>query len=762
MNVNRLSIHGLRDILSVVQISIALATVVLAGGGSRGAVAIATLVVLLAFIRPIPARPTTRGRAAWTAIVALALVATIFRAVLRAEVLDAGVDFLLLLIVQRLFHRQRPREHLQLLLLGAVLVVIGAVINTGLGFPILFAVFVPISTMAMLVNHLVAEAERLGARVRYDLDRDGPKQIRTLWRWAFQVAFFAASGGAVVFVVVPRFGVGAFLRGDMGTETISGFSEQVQLGGFGTIKTDATIVMHLDLRAKEEKEDDGNAEREPPEAPPLKHLPWHLRGIAFDHYESGQWGHSPHATTTPLLPDRGFWFFADTDGRRAEMHVRPREQWKTVHSSWRPVARPIPGYAGSTETLRVIATLEDIGTELLFAASAPLGVALEARGPIESRQRITADVDLQIRVFNRQPGPIQYEFLSRIGRPTRDELLHIGTPLASTELARAYLQRPQSLSPEFTNLAQSIVGDASTHLQKTEAILDFLLAFQYTTEQRTSQRVLDGADPVEGFVFDTRAGHCEYFATAMALLLREVGVPSRNVNGYYGAHHNPIGDFYTVRQADAHSWVEVYFGRLGWITFDPTPPSGRSAGRDAPWFPAVTQLLDAAHNTYLNYIIDYDLGKQIEVLGALGVRADRTSQRIEIDWERASGPIALPFGLALLLGTLIAVRRRRRRTQLPRHQKLYLALLDVFRIRGIQRQKHESPTHFFHRVSAIYPGLRPSLIPFATAYESLRFGQEPSNAADRELAVTHLCELASSAIALSKALPTSSEQTMDS
>ena len=83
-------------------------------------------------------------------------------------------------------------------------------------------------------------------------------------------------------------------------------------------------------------------------------------------------------------------------------------------------------------------------------------------------------------------------------------------------------------------------------------------------------------NPVEHFLFDSKRGHCEFFSTTMALMLREIGIPSRNVTGFVGGTYNRFGRYYAVREGDAHSWVEAYLDDpiRGWVTFDPTPTAG--------------------------------------------------------------------------------------------------------------------------------------------------------------------------------------------
>ena len=85
------------------------------------------------------------------------------------------------------------------------------------------------------------------------------------------------------------------------------------------------------------------------------------------------------------------------------------------------------------------------------------------------------------------------------------------------------------------------------------------------------------ADPLADFLFERRKGHCEYFASAMAVMLRTLGIPSRLVTGFQGGAYNPVSGWSVVRASDAHSWVEAWIDGRGWITFDPTP-----AGADSP------------------------------------------------------------------------------------------------------------------------------------------------------------------------------------
>lgn len=719
---NRVELPLLREILSVAQVGLAVLAVWIGTGGSWWAIVGAIVLTAVAYARPLPTEPSPAVARMWTVLVFFALVASVARGFLRLEILDAGIDFLLLLCVQRFFNRQKTREHLQLQMLAAVLMVLAAVINTELSFPLILLVYLPLAVMGLQVNLLMGEGERLGQRVQYELRRTGKERQGLLWTSALQVAGAAAVVGLFVFMAFPRFGVGVFLRGSLPDRTQSGFSEQVRLGGFGTIKSDATVVMRIEVGE---------------DTPIVDHTTWHLRGSAFDRYQDGLWSHSGEGERPEVARRLRFRIIED---RRGPLAHPPNDQ-TVVEELPILVPNPIEGFDAYDQTVRGTVILEDIGTNLLFAPAEPLAVGLSPRGGVENlyeleltddrqfaveRRRLPGEDDLGL--SNRPLGPVRYVFFSRPTRPTPDELRAVGEPPVGA-VFEPYLQVSPTLSPEVGELARRIVGDADTRYDKVTAIGTWLGDLDYTLDQPRSERVDNGADPLEGFLFDTRAGHCEYFATAMAVLLREVGVPTRNVNGYYGAEWNPVGEFYTVRQADAHSWVEVYFEDLGWVTFDPTPPSGRNAGQNANLFPRLAQAVDALRNAYLGYVIDYDLGTQLAVLEGLGM-TERDQERgpPKINWKTLAWWTTLPIAL---VAVGLGIRWLRRRASLAPEVAAYKRVLAALSRRGFPRQHDESARRLAERLRADDHAAAGPMATFARLYERLRFGP-PRSAQDLE------------------------------
>src|SRR5262249_41528710 len=130
------------------------------------------------------------------------------------------------------------------------------------------------------------------------------------------------------------------------------------------------------------------------------------------------------------------------------------------------------------------------------------------------------------------------------------------------------------IDPRVRQLALDWTSGAATQEERARAIEHRLRAdYGYTLDLLPAAV----ADPLSHFLFDRKKGHCEYFASAMAVMLREIGIPSRVATGFLSGVYNPMTGWQVVRASDAHSWVEAWLPGRGWTTFDPTPPDPNSA-----------------------------------------------------------------------------------------------------------------------------------------------------------------------------------------
>lgn len=216
----------------------------------------------------------------------------------------------------------------------------------------------------------------------------------------------------------------------------------------------------------------------------------------------------------------------------------------------------------------------------------------------------------------------------------------------------AALQLPEDLDPRILALAQSLGGGgdwataaaAEQHLRQ---------GFTYTLVPEPDTR----GQPLSTFLFDSHKGHCEYYATALAVLLRAEGVPARVVNGFYGGEPNPLGGFLTVRQSDAHSWVEAWIGG-SWVRLDATPaaPAMQSPG-------LLTQIGLAMESRWRQGLLAYDLDRQLEAGRALA--AGLSGGSVSSTGGPKLGPVVFA-ALGLGVGLWLLVRLTRRLTSSDR------------------------------------------------------------------------------------------------
>jgi hypothetical protein len=173
----------------------------------------------------------------------------------------------------------------------------------------------------------------------------------------------------------------------------------------------------------------------------------------------------------------------------------------------------------------------------------------------------------------------------------------------------AYLQLP-AFSPRIKALAEQVTQGKTNDYDRALAIAEHLrTAYDYTTDLPDP-----GAEPpIEAFLFTHKRGHCEYFASSMVILLRSIGVRARLANGFLGGQWNEFNNFLAVRNADAHSWVEVALGPYGWVTFDPTP-SAADVSLQTRWYDSAFKLYDSLKFQWIKYVLEYNLETQVELL----------------------------------------------------------------------------------------------------------------------------------------------------
>ena len=252
-------------------------------------------------------------------------------------------------------------------------------------------------------------------------------------------------------------------------------------------------------------------------------------------------------------------------------------------------------------------------------------------------------------------------------------------------------------------------------------------------------------EPVDHFLFESKRGHCEFFSTAMALMLRTIGIPSRNVTGFVGGTWNRFGRYYAVREGDAHSWVEAYLDdpvRPTWRTFDPTPPGGAQP-LEPPGgaYYYVRDFIEALSQRWDTYVVGYDLRKQVHIFEELSRRYDRMRSKAGVDRGPLDAvtraPVVAMGVLALLGGAGYLVWRRRRgsgahavrmaeaRERLQRLDaaaSLYRALETALQLQGISRAPSIPPLRHAEELKSRSHPLADEVLLLTQVYLETRFG----------------------------------------
>lgn len=207
---------------------------------------------------------------------------------------------------------------------------------------------------------------------------------------------------------------------------------------------------------------------------------------------------------------------------------------------------------------------------------------------------------------------------------------------------------------DLTHLAEAWTEGATSTEEKLERIEQKLGEYRYSRHMSRAASL----DPVTDFLFVDRMGHCEYFASAMALLARSLGIPARVATGYRVAEHNPYGGYWVVRERHAHAWVEAWVEHHGWVTRDPTPPSAlpEDQPHEASAAAALADVVRTKYDDLTEWLADRTVGQTaaasavgfvaLLIIIARGARTRRT-KAAPVPLDEA----ALPF-LASLLATL--------------------------------------------------------------------------------------------------------------
>jgi len=511
---------------------------------------------------------------------------------------------------------------------------------------------IEISFVATLFLFLVALVSTLMSFDMYRSERNTETQVKTvavsLGGMSLWATIWIIIIGVALFFAIPRVGTGYFSRADTPSLLLTGFTDTVELGEIGQVKLSSAVVMHA-------RQISGT---------PFGVLKW--RGISLDDFNGRNW--------------------YKTERKRSPVPRAPNGAY-----SIQPVG-------ASGDTVRYEILLEPLATTALFAPH-------QIRSFSGRLTSLEIDKDESAYLRFQTPSRVQYQVVSEV--PNRKNWLNTSKQdeVIPPEIKLKYLKLPVNTDPRIADLAKQITQRGTSIIDKATLVEGYLKKnYRYTL----SLTWTPGTQPVATFLFDAKAGHCEYFASSMAILLRTVGVPTRIVNGFMMGEYNPVGGDYIVRQSDAHSWVEVYVPGHGWLEFDPTPPNPNH--RDVDLAMQIFHYIDAMQLFWNSYILSYDSGAQLLLFRSAQDRVQSVQYSIRQtsdQWVGRSMRLTDRFAAVVrqfvengwfwLSAALVLVG-----TAIWKHRRLIKTHLDIWRLhRGQGQVNKDVVAQLFYRAARL-------------------------------------------------------------
>ena len=622
---------------------------------------------------------------------------------LSRSFLSATVHLVLFTMIVRLFSLQRTRDHYMLAVLSFLMVLASAVLTVGSLFVFTFAGFLLVAVVTfvlMEMRHSAAQEKTLAADSRQD---DLHERLGfNLMAIAPALVLMILAGSFFIFFLLPRISSRYLSAYTPASDVSTGFTDHVQLGRIGEIQQSSAVVMHIELL------NDAGAGCD---------LKW--RGVALSVFDGKAWSNS----------------FGQT-----QLHPSPDGIYRLQMPRSLP-ASAAGAHAASHRYVRYRVLMEPLGTNVFFLAEQPLNLTGNYRLLAADRGGAVYNLDVD--------HPIsRYDAESELPETDPQQLRRASSALP--EGADGYLKLPP-LDIRIAQLARQITASSASDYDRALALEQYLRTHYVYTLQLPHAVP---RDPLANFLFERKQGHCEYFASSMAVMLRMLGIPSRIVTGFRTGEFNDITGQYVIRASNAHSWVEAYFPDEGWISFDPTP--GGMIPTRTGWS-RLQLYADAAASFWREWIINYDASHQ-RTLGQDAVssarrslddarhwvasehrsllraarRAHRHISNFPVQWLAGVTAFAALlmglFNLRSLVGALRALHLRANPEHAPREAAALWYDKMVARLARLGWRKSPSQTPLDFVVTIREPALQTRVAAFTRAYESARFGESAGDA----------------------------------
>lgn len=442
----------------------------------------------------------------------------------------------------------------------------------------------------------------------------------------------------VIFYLIPR-NESFSIASETSRRRLKGFSETLSITEAGLLEDNPAVIMRI--IPVEEKTLSVSILRR------MKNKL--LRGATFATYNEGRWERGT----------RRQWYI---DARRTDGEIRLGKDY----SSFRDLHQ-LEIFLENTEP--PVMFVPDNTYSLHVAVPY---VAVEDDGSLFFHKRTTGNRRYRVDLF---PDPLEPDESSVSDIPvTRETALYLNTRGTPEKIAA---------------LAQKLASGTDSIVTRVERTISHLRAnCSYSLYQLPSN-----IDPVEDFLFASKSGTCEHFATAMALILRSMGIPARPVGGYAMGDWNEIGGFFTVRQRHAHTWVEVYFPGNGWVSFDPTPAQHEDTSETE-----ISRFFTALWETYegywFNYVYNFD--NKAQQIGFRKISHGLSGRLTEIF------ALIFKFETFLIIVFMLVLFRAKFKKMLKQKQKTDVWIpewyLEWESSLPIKREQSETPSEFHNRL----------------------------------------------------------------
>lgn len=346
---------------------------------------------------------------------------------------------------------------------------------------------------------------------------------------------------------------------------------------------------------------------------------------------------------------------------------------------------------------------------MLFAAESPLRASVPVS--VETRAR-TGDVD-SLRLAAPLRRGQEYTVVSLVSQATAEQLRNAGTDYPP-EVRSAYLQLPRRLPLRVREETRRITSGAGNPYEAALAVESYLRSMTYSTHVPMPP---PDRDWVDYLLFDSREGYCDYYATAMAVMLRSIGIPARVATGFAPGEYDEASGYFVVRESHAHSWTEVYFPHYGWITFEP------SALRPVPARPESSSQPSSSPNDSLSDLGSANLDEltDLEALRGLAANGDFGSSSsggsgLLAALRTLAVALAALGGIAGLVLAIGAVAWHRGLRGLSWYQRTYAQLGRLARWCGLRPRPSQTPYEFAAAVAEEVPPARPYVETIADLY----------------------------------------------